>query len=100
MHELVETQPAPPPIIAPHSASNALHSGPCVRIGPSRTRITARRSSSVIQGRPNGISRRAGVSVIVFDPHWIALAKGAVGRHAGRDHGKLVLGADPAVGAV
>src|SRR5438094_4311964 len=84
MQELVVTACAPSPIMAAHSASNALHSGPCVRIGPSSTRATALRSSSVIQGRPNGMS------VIVGYPFGSIGYQRVVGRHAGGDEIELV----------
>src|SRR5215813_1266928 len=90
MHELVETACAPSPIAPANSASKALHSGPCVRMCPDSTFMTALRSSSVIQGRPNGISRL--VSVIVFDPRRSSGGQRAISCQTGGHHVELVSG--------
>src|SRR5438105_414437 len=62
MQLLTVTACASGPRKAANSASNALQRGPCVSVWPCSTSRTAFRSSSVIHGRPNGMSMTSVIS--------------------------------------
>src|SRR5262249_37816064 len=86
--ELIVTQCAGPPMNAPNSCSNPAHSGPCVRMWPSRTFSTASLSASSSHGRPNGIVR---VFVSgVLDVNGSSFCECSIGGDTGADDVQLV----------